>query len=145
MKQKGITPIIAILVILLITIAITGSAWVYISSYYTGMTSEALEITSVDCTGAGATIYIHNIGTEFMDVNRISVTREVIAGSCMMYNGTDYIDSGNQMDVSWDRTRIEPNDIGTFTDANCTRSSDISTARYTIIAGGRVQKVQINC
>jgi flagellin-like protein len=41
-KLKGITPIIAILVMLLITIAITGSAWIYVSTYYSGMTGKAI-------------------------------------------------------------------------------------------------------
>jgi flagellin-like protein len=79
-QQKGITPIIAILVILLITIAITGSAWIYISTYYSGIKAQA-----------------------------------------------------------------GPGEILTFTDTNCVRTVNASTARYTIIAGGRVQKIQMNC
>jgi len=124
-KQKGVTPIIAILVILLITIAIAGSAWVYISTYYTGMTREALEITSVDCLKTGATIYLHNIGTDTVATANIKVDRVVVSGNCVNSTG--------------------PGDIVTVTDKNCCRSTNVTAVRYTIIAGGRVQKATINC
>ncbi len=140
-QQKGITPIIAILVILLITIAITGSAWIYISTYYSGMTREAIEITSVDCISNGATIYLHNIGTDTVSTNNIAITREVVSGSCV--NSTGDIQAA--MASTWSATQAGPGEILTFTDTNCCRSVNASTARYTVIAGGRVQKVQMNC
>ncbi len=140
-KQKGITPIIAILVILLITIAITGSAWIYISTYYSGMTREAIEVTSVDCTTTGATIYLHNIGTDQLSTNHIAITREVISGDCVNSTG----DIMASLASSWGSTLVGPGDSMTFTDTNCVKSVNASTPRYTVIAGGRVQKVQVNC
>lgn len=140
-QQKGITPIIAILVILLITIAITGSAWIYISTYYSGMTREAIEITSVDCTSNGAMIYLHNIGTDFISSNNIAITREVVAGACV--NSTGEVTAA--MQASWSATQVDPGEILIFTDTNCVRSVNTSTARYTVISGGRVNKVQLRC
>ena len=144
-KQKGITPIIAILVILLITVAIAGSAWIYISTYYSGMTSEAVEITSIDCTAAGARIYMHNIGTDSFYVNTIGITREVVSGDCTYENSTGDVFVSAAINITWDRTQIGPGEIGIFTDIECTKSLNATTARYTILAGGRVQKVQMNC
>lgn len=140
-QQKGITPIIAILVILLITIAITGSAWIYISTYYSGITSEAIEITSVDCTSNGATIYMHNIGTDPIMTGSIAVTREVVTGDCVNSTG----DVTADLEASWGATEAGPGEIATFTDTNCVRSVNASTARYTVILGGRVNKVQLSC
>ncbi len=140
-KQKGITPIIAILVILLITIAITGSAWIYISTYYSGMTSEAIEVTSVDCTTNGAVIYLHNIGTDILSTNNLAITRELISGDCVNSTG----DIQTSLAASWSPTQVGPGDSMTFTDTNCCKSVNASTPRYTVIAGGRVQKVQLNC
>jgi flagellin-like protein len=117
-QQKGITPIIAILVILLITIAITGSAWIYISTYYSGI-----------------------IGTDTVSSNNIAITREVVAGDCVNSTG----DIQASMAASWSATQTGPGEILTFTDTNCARSVNASTARYTVIASGRVNKVQLNC
>ncbi|MBN2331179.1 MAG: hypothetical protein JXC85_05170 [Candidatus Aenigmarchaeota archaeon] len=141
-KQKGITPIIAILVILLITIAITGSAWIYISTYYSGMTSEAIEITSVDCTGSGATIYIHNIGTDTISTNNIAISREVVTGDCVNSSGG----VTTALAASWGgATEVSPGGTLIFKDTNCVRSVNASVASYTVISGGRVQKLQISC
>jgi len=141
-KQKGVTPIIAILVILLITIAIAGSAWVYISTYFTGMTREAIEITSVDCLSTGATIYIHNIGTDTIATANIKIDRIVVSGNCV--NSTGDVMADKQL--TWvPATEVGPGDIVTMTDEHCCRSTNVTAVRYTIIAGGRVQKVTINC
>jgi flagellin-like protein len=134
-KQKGITPIIAILVILLITIAITGSAWIYISTYYGGITRETIEVTSADCTGSGVQIYMRNAGTETVNENSIAVSRDVIAnpaGGCQ--DGTVTVAS----------MTVAPGASGSITDAVC-NSTSTSVVRYTLIVGGRVQKVQVNC
>jgi len=140
-EQKGITPIIAILVILLITIAITGSAWIYISTYYSGMTSEAIEITSVDCTSSGATIYIHNIGTDKISTNNIAISREVVTGDCV--NSSGGITAA--LAASWSAAEVGPGGTLTFKDTNCVRTVNASVASYTVISGGRVQKLQISC
>jgi flagellin-like protein len=134
-KLKGITPIIAILVMLLITIAITGSAWIYVSTYYSGMTGKAIEVTSIDCTNAGVAIYIHNIGTDTLDTaNDIDEDRVEISGSCT-----------SAVSITYDPVSLGPGDSGIATDSGCNSTTDDATARYTLIAGGRVQKVQVSC
>ena len=51
--KKGITPIIAIVVLLLLTIAVTYSAYSFIQGYFTGLTSQQVEITDSFCTRTG--------------------------------------------------------------------------------------------
>jgi flagellin-like protein len=140
-KLKGITPIIAILVMLLITIAITGSAWIYISTYYSGMTGKAIEVTSIDCTSTGVSIYIHNIGTDTLDTGAdVDEDRIMVSGSCY---GNDTAAPWDEY-ITYDPPTLGPGDSGIANDWHC-NSSDDGTARYTLIAGGRVQKVQVSC
>jgi flagellin-like protein len=132
--QKGITPVVAILVLLLITIAITGSAWIYISTYYGGITSEAVEITSADCDGKGVQIFLRNIGSGNLNLDEVTVTRLNISGSC--WNDT--------INLSYANNIVIPGGAGKISDTHC-NSTDNVALQYTIIAGGRVQKVNINC
>jgi hypothetical protein len=60
--MRGITPIISIIILLLIAVAIAGAGYAYLTSYYSGLTSSVLELTSVSCTGEGASIFLKNIG-----------------------------------------------------------------------------------
>ncbi len=49
--RKGITPIIAVMILLLITVALAGTAWSYLSGFLSIQTSKSFEIPSA---GAGA-------------------------------------------------------------------------------------------
>jgi flagellin-like protein len=62
--MKAITPIIAIIVLLLITIAIAGSAWTFISTMTTGYTTKVIQSVDSFCSGGYATIVIKNVGTD---------------------------------------------------------------------------------
>ena len=134
-KQKGITPIIAILVMLLITIAITGSAWIYVSSYYLTITGKAVEITSIDCTSSGVKFYLKNIGTETINTSAdLDVSERIyISGSCA---GT--------LSMSYNPVLVGPGAAVIGTESGCD-TADTATVRYTIVVGGRVQKVQVTC
>jgi len=69
MKRKGITPIIAVLVILLITIGIAGSAWTFMSAYWQGLVAKSIQMTDSYCTGGDAQIYLRNSGTNGVSLN----------------------------------------------------------------------------
>lgn len=62
--QKGITPIISIIILLLITIALAGAAYTYLSTYFTGTTAKAIQIADSFCSGTTATIRLQNVGTQ---------------------------------------------------------------------------------
>jgi len=72
--RKGITPIIAIIILLLITVALAGVAWKYLSSYMTGLTGQSVELRDYfcikDCT---ATLIIANTGTLKIATSEISI------------------------------------------------------------------------
>jgi len=62
-RRKGISPIIAIIVILLITIAIAGSGYSYLSVYWTSVTSKNVQLAQSYCSGTRAMLVVKNSGT----------------------------------------------------------------------------------
>jgi len=67
--MKGVTPIVAIIILLLITIALAGAAYTYLSQYFTGLTGKVLQLQDFLCTSNEAnnrsvSITFKNIGTQ---------------------------------------------------------------------------------
>lgn len=63
--RKGITPIISIIILLLITIALAGAAYSYLSTYFTGTTGKSIQLIDSYCGGGRyAVITIQNLGTQ---------------------------------------------------------------------------------
>ncbi|MEM5812607.1 MAG: archaellin/type IV pilin N-terminal domain-containing protein [Candidatus Aenigmatarchaeota archaeon] len=61
--KKGITPIIAVIILLLITVALAGMAWVFMSGYFTGMTAKNIQLIDYSCAGGTARVVFRNAGT----------------------------------------------------------------------------------
>jgi flagellin-like protein len=67
--KKGITPIIAVIILLLITVALAGMAWSFMSGYVTTMTGKSVQVIDNYCTaGRNAVIVISNVGTESINL-----------------------------------------------------------------------------
>jgi len=68
--MKGVTPIVAIIILLLITIALAGAAYTYLSQYFTGLTGKVIQMQDFLCVPGGTgnaynvTITFKNIGTQ---------------------------------------------------------------------------------
>lgn len=60
--MKGISPVIATILMLMITIALAGTAYLYISGAFQAQT-QGIEVISADCTGNTVTFSVRNIGT----------------------------------------------------------------------------------
>lgn len=72
--KKGITPIIAIIVLLLITIALAGATWTYLSAYWFGMIGKNVQVMESYCTkGDTGIILLRNTGTSEIHVSSITV------------------------------------------------------------------------
>jgi flagellin-like protein len=62
--MKGITPIISVIILLLITIGLASAAWTYMSGYMNSLTSRVLEISPASCIGGTqVTFLVRNAGT----------------------------------------------------------------------------------
>ena len=103
--RKGITPIIAIIVLLLITVALAGAAWSYLSTYMTGLTAQSIELRDYFCVGGNdAIIIIANTGTTAFDTADIAIINTS--------SGDDIADDG-----VWTPTTIPTNEISTWKSA----------------------------
>ncbi len=141
MNRKGITPIIATVVLLLIAVAIAGAAYTYITGYWGGLTQKTLESPSATCTAAGAVLNLRNSGSGNITITDggadVSITKTVIAGNAPAAKSLTYIPIGQV---------LTPGQGGSITDANCNAASHAgSTCRYAILAGGRPIEQQVSC
>ncbi len=68
--KKGITPIIAVIILLLITVALAGMAWAFLSGYFTGLTGKTISVVDYSCISGGqAQVIIRNSGTSAIALN----------------------------------------------------------------------------
>jgi len=76
--MKGVSAIIATILMLIITIGLAGTAYVYISGIMTARTAITLSVQAVTCTGSGAgdsfTVVLLNDGTTDVAAGSISMT-----------------------------------------------------------------------
>ncbi len=70
-KMKGVSAVIATILMLMITIAIAGMAYMYISGIFTTRT-QGIEIADYYCTAGTVTLRIRNIGTVAISTGGIS-------------------------------------------------------------------------
>lgn len=134
--MRGITPIISIIIILLITISLAAAAWSYISGYWFGLVGTGIEITHMKCTdGTSATIYIHNIGTERLNMDSgIDVTRTDCPGcEVIEFSPTDGV--------------VEAGGVGQIIDTNCAGEGERNRCSYDILhlPSGRLHSVSVDC
>jgi flagellin-like protein len=65
MAKKGITPVIAIIILLFITIALAGATWTYLQSFLLGYTGKTFEVpqNAAYCANGILKVYVRNSGT----------------------------------------------------------------------------------
>ena len=128
---KGITPVIAIIVLLLITVALAGAAWSYLSTYWGTLTAKTAEVTDAFCTsGDTAVVLLRNTGTSSLNPSEITVIN--------VSSGTD--PSGTWSDLSDDPiTSLTPSGVAKYS-VSC---SGLCSLRITV--GGRAMPVTVQC
>ena len=83
--MKGISAVIATILMLMITIAMAGVAYMYISGIFTAKTGTLVEIdtTATSCTGTTITVYVRNTGTIAFNKNLISLSGTSSSGGTL--------------------------------------------------------------
>jgi len=107
--RKGITPIISIIVLLLITVALAGVAWVYLSGFLgTQMNTVTIPPNGVYCAGQSVQVLVANTGQSALEVGDIAVLSMVggdtacdNAGAPVIGTQADTIDSGSSGIISF--------------------------------------------
>ena len=136
--MKGITPIIAIIVLLLITVALAGVAWSYLQGYMGGLTSKSLEVRDYFCSSTNSPILVvANIGTTALGTGEIIVmdagTGTSSVGTWTAINGSAVIPS------------IPIGGVAKWTQTAACPSGTTCAYRVTAGAGGRTQSVSVVC
>lgn len=85
--MKGITPIISIIILLLITIGLASVAWTYMSVYMSNLIGKRLEILPPSCIG----------GTQVSFLTRNIGTNNVGAGDIYGMN----LETGSAVTINW--------------------------------------------
>ncbi len=136
--KKGITPIIAIIVLLLITIALAGAAWTYLQGFLFSQISKTFNVppNSIYCSGAtGAKtikVYAQNTGYQ-----------SVLEEADIIIAEVDGADVTGDLVASFS---IEPQKSGKILDTACGGSS-CSVGAHTVRIGtsSTVVVEQVNC
>jgi len=79
MRKKGISAVIATILMLMITIALAGLAYMYISGIFTARTATAISLASIDCTDLDIYALVKNDGTA--SINLVDIDIYVDGGS----------------------------------------------------------------
>ena len=78
--NKGISAIIATIILLMITIALAGTAYIYMSGMIRGKTSKTISVLDASCTGGTITLIVSNDGTEDIDNTGATKDLRIIVG-----------------------------------------------------------------
>ncbi|UCC92087.1 MAG: hypothetical protein JSV39_02405 [Candidatus Aenigmatarchaeota archaeon] len=136
--MKGITPIISIIILLLITVGLAAAAWTYMGNYLTTLTAKSIEIPTQKCIGGDAMAVIHNMGTATI----------TLANDVTVWN-----DQGNVVpdaSISWEDlsgaviTQIEAGKYGKV-EITCCAADCPKTCSFDLIIAGRTNTITTYC
>ncbi|MCX6814236.1 MAG: hypothetical protein NTY20_01085 [Candidatus Aenigmarchaeota archaeon] len=133
--KKGITPIIAVIILLLITVALAGMAWTFLSGYFTGMTAQNIQLVDYSCSGGTARVIIRNAGTQTITMASpcnagAPLTAVATCGSTGMtvVKNVDFVAAPTLTDVS-----VDKGEVTTFTETGL--ATGTYTYRFTTTTG----------
>ena len=93
--RKGITPIIAIIILLLITLSLAASAWLFLGGYAGTMSSGIIMVSSVYEGNGAAVAYATNMGSSILTAEDI-----VLMGD------------GEEIEFTLNKVEVQPGDSG---------------------------------
>jgi len=74
MSNKGVSGIIATILLVMITIGLVGTAYIYFSGMVSGKTAKTISISDVSCNSSGyITVVISNDGTQDISDSDLTV------------------------------------------------------------------------
>ncbi len=145
--MKGITPIISIIVLLLITISLAGAAYVFLSGTMFGYIGQAVSVSGNCVGGTTARVQVTNLGTDPINLTGCtgagSVTGEEQACADLTLLRTD----GGTMDGNFSAAFIAASkgkelDYVVFRDYNCASGTPIR-CKYIFKRAGELESVDL--
>jgi len=73
MKQKGVSAIIATILLVMIAIALVGTSYIYFSGLVGGRTKKTISLTEAYCNGSHVTLSVSNDGTVALSDDEIQI------------------------------------------------------------------------
>jgi hypothetical protein len=152
MPMKGVTPIVSIIVLLLVTISVSGVAYVYLGTTMTGLTGHSIQASGVCAGNTEAIITVTNMGSlpvnltgctapgsvtgASQECSDITVARTDPGGSMNGYFSTDTI-AASQGDQFY---------RAIFRDTNCTQVGyKLCSYDFTLPGGSSAMAVSVTC
>ena len=133
--RKGITPVIAIIVLLLITVALAGAAWNYLQEYWNQVVGKNMQVLDAYCiAGNEAIILLRNTGTNEIGLGPGGDVTVLNTTSGLDPNG-DWYDLNSAVEL----TSVEPGTVIRY-NVSCT-----DFCLFKFIVGGRTQDTSVQC
>jgi flagellin-like protein len=151
--MKGITPIISIIVLLLITVSLAGAAYVFLGGYMTGLTGKSIQVSNPGACAGGtsAVITVTNLGSLPITLGActISGSTATCGDITVIRQDTGTIDAA----ATFSAATIDPYQPGslssaTFTDPGChTLGNPADVCRYAFSVAGQsaISESQVTC
>ncbi len=94
--MKGVSTVIATLLMLIITIALAGLAYSYISGLFSAKTGKIIEIDAggTFCSGTTVTVYVKNEGTIDFTANNVNIQKQGSAAKACTAAATNVVAGG---------------------------------------------------
>ncbi len=146
--MKGITPIISIIVLLLITISLAGAAYVFLSGTMFGFIGQAVSGSGACIAGTTARIQVTNMGTENLDISGCNSTGSIAGTEQRCTDLTILRVDGGLMDGNFDKEGIAQAkanqlDYAVFRDNSCTTPGNPERCEYLFTRAGELQPVEV--
>ncbi len=147
--MKGITPIISIIVLLLITVSLAGAAYVFLGGYMTAYTGKALQVSNPGlCIGGReAFITVTNMGTQPINLGNCATVAQ--SGTFADCGDITVVrtDGGAMVNAGFDADTIAAAQPGalskvTFRDPGCTSAGTPAVCKYAFTRAGELQAAE---
>ena len=91
--MKGVSTVVATILMLMITIALAGMAYMYISGMFTTQT-QGIEVVDAYCTAGTVTMVIRNIGT--VAITSLTCSQTAPSGDTCSFSGVNIASGATQ-------------------------------------------------
>ena len=144
--MKGIATVIATILMLMITIALAGTAYLYISGAFTSQT-QGIEMVDAFCsTGIQARISFRNIGTTDITFDADSCAPAIGSPSTCGSIDVTRTSGGGTASFDGDDATVEPGTTATLIDTGCAAPGSPITCVYRITPpSGRSVVATVSC
>ncbi len=105
--KKGITPLVAIIILILITVVLVISAWTYVNQ-------KMIEVVDSYCINDKVTIIIQNAG-----ISKIILSTKLNYGNPIQLGEILVSKEGQNITGLFDKEFINPGEVAIFNDLSC--------------------------